>query len=93
METTPRKPIASAALIGAFGALVLWLIQLLMQSSSGQPPLGSIISTKFLGMSGTTATLIGLLLFLGAGAVWGAIYAAVTPKISWLTGLIFDILP
>ena len=85
------KPIKGAVIVGA---LVLWIIQLaMMQMPGGQPPLGNAFAAKLFGLNGTTATIVGLLLFLGAGAIWGAIYAAVVPKINWISGLIFGLVP
>lgn len=88
------KPIKGAVIAGALGALLLWLVQFIpLQTPEGNPPLGTVMASQMLVLQGVTATLAGLLLFLGAGAVWGAIYAAVVPKISWLTGLIFGLAP
>lgn len=87
------KPIRGAMIAGTLGAFLLWVIQLVMQQSTQSPPLGSAIASKLFGLQGQTAMIIGLILFLLAGAVWGAIYAAVAPRISWLTGLIFGVAP
>ena len=89
-----QKPIKGAVIAGALGALLLWVIQLvMMQMPGGQPPLGNAFAAKLFGLNGTTATIVGLLLFLGAGAIWGAIYAAVVPNINWISGLIFGVVP
>lgn len=88
------KPIKGAVIAGALGALLLWIIQLvMMQMPGGQSPLGNAFAGKLFGLQGTTATIVGLLLFVGAGAVWGAIYAAVVPRINWMSGLIFGVVP
>ena len=44
-------------------------------------------------MQGSTAVIVGLILFLLAGAAWGALYAAVVPHVSWKSGLIFGLAP
>ena len=72
---------------------MLWLIQLVLQTSTGAPPLGSAVAGKFLGLSGGAALIIGLVLFLLAGAAWGALYGAVAPRISVISGAIFGLLP
>lgn len=93
-KTMNHKPIKGAIIAGVLGALLLWIIQfVLLQMPGGAPPVGTAMASKILGLQGTIATVVGLALFLGAGAVWGAIYAAVVPKINWISGLMFGVVP
>jgi len=79
---------------GALGAVLLWIIQMVMHSAGqGQPPLGTAVAGKMLGMEGSAATVVGALLFVLSGAIWGAIYAALVPRINWKTGLLFSLVP
>lgn len=68
------KPVMAAAIAGTLGALLLWLIQLVLQAQSGNPPLGTVLTMKMLPVQGLTANIIGALAFFAAGAAWGALF-------------------
>ncbi len=87
------KPVMAAAIAGTLGALLLWLIQLVLQAQSGNPPLGTVLTMKMLPVQGLTANIIGALAFFAAGAPWGALYALVVPKISVASGALFGVAP
>jgi hypothetical protein len=89
-----RRPIQAAAIAGALGAVLLFMIQMAMQAMGiGGPPTGVAVATTMLHLSGPAALLVGVLLFALAGAAWGALYAAIVPRITPLTGLIFGLAP
>ncbi len=88
-----NKPIVAAAIAGTLGAVLLWIIQLVMQTQNGNPPLGTVLTTKMLPVQSATATIIGALAFFAAGAAWGAIYAIVVPRISIASGALFGLAP
>ena len=87
------KPIVAAALAGTLGAVLLWMIQLVIQAQSGNPPLGTVLTMKMLPVQGAMAAIIGALAFLAAGAAWGAIYALAVSQISVASGALFGVAP
>ena len=89
-----QRPISAAATAGLLGAVLLFIIQLVMQSSGiGGPPTGVAMANKLLNVQGESALVLGAVLFALAGAVWGILYATLVAKISPLTGLLFSIAP
>lgn len=91
--TAAPRPVAAAIIAGLLGAVVLWIIQMVMASGGGNPPTGTAVAMKLLQMQGIAAWVVGAVLFFLAGAVWGAIYGAVAPRINALTGAIFGLVP
>jgi len=93
-EKVPPRPLQPAAIAGFVGALLLFAIQLGMQTlARGGPPMGTLFATKILHLQSMTALLVGAFLFCVAGALWGVLYAAFVPKITILSGMAFGVLP
>jgi hypothetical protein len=93
-EKAPPRPVQAAAIAGFVGALLLFAIQLAMQTTGrGGAPLGMMFATGVLHLSSMTAMLIGTFLFCLAGAAWGALYAALVPRLTVATGLLFGLAP
>jgi len=90
----PPRPMQAAAIAGFVGALLLFAIQLGLQTlARGDAPLGTMFATKVLGLRGLAALLAGTFSFCLAGAFWGALYAALVEKIAAVSGLLFGFAP
>ncbi len=93
-EKVPPRPLQPAAIAGFVGAILLFAIQLGMQTlAHGGPPMSTLFATKILHLQSMTALLVGAFLFCIAGALWGVLYAAIIPKITVLSGMAFGLLP
>jgi hypothetical protein len=74
--------------------VVLFLLQLLMWSNhfNGPPPGVVLVGQRF-DLYGAPAIAAGGLLFWLAGLLWGALYGAILPRHTSLSGLLFSLAP
>ena len=88
------RPIRAAAIAGALGALLLFALQLALQSSgTSGPPVGVAVASKMPSLTGPTALAVGVVLFCLAGAAWGALYGLLMLRITPLSGVLFGLAP
>ena len=79
---------------GAIGAVILAAIMFAMFFASlGDAPAFVAMYRKMAGENVPLDYFLGTLGFIGAGGIWGAIYALAVKKPSVLSGMIFGILP
>lgn len=79
---------------GAIGAVILSLIMYLMfLINLGDAPAFVAMSQKMFGENASMNHLLGLIGFIVAGGIWGAIYALVVKNPTVLNGMLFGFLP
>jgi hypothetical protein len=89
-----RPHVPAAALAGTIGALIVSIVQAVMAATgSGETPTGNGFASIVLGLDGWRAVLVGLILFLAAGAVLGAVFGAIVPRPGPLAGLLYGLVP
>lgn len=88
------KPLRAGVVAGAIGMVLVFVIHLALYTGGiGQEPVALRFTEQWMGLHGANAIGIGLLLFLIAGAGWGAAYAAWVNKTSIGTGAAFGLVP
>lgn len=79
---------------GTIGSLAIVAIMLVMYAMQGVTPMFMATYQSAIGAGGPLAAgLVGGVLFVLSGAVWGALYAAVVPDPSITKGIAFGFVP
>ena len=92
---TAMKARPTAGFIGGtIGSLLIVAIMLILFAVQGTTPMFMATYTSAIGAGGPLAAgLVGGLLFVLSGAVWGALFAALVPNPTVLKGIGFGLVP
>lgn len=86
--------ITKGFIAGAIGAVILAAIMFVMfLANLGDAPAFVAMYRKMAGENVPLDYILGTLGFIGAGGIWGAIYALVVKKPTVINGMLFGFLP
>lgn len=86
--------LAQGFIAGAIGAIILAVIMYIMKAAGmGEPGFVQMYQGAFGGPNPPTDQILGAILFIISGGIWGAIYALLVKHATVLNGFLFGILP